>query len=210
MNNNSTAGNGTAPWDPNLLTPEQIDEINAVTGVTRVFSMLGSAFIVICFLALRRLRGQVSFLLIFILSICDFLSQVTDLVEEDAHDLVAIRSNGPPYTPRCYVQAIGNSFFDPASILWTTAIAATLYVTVKWRWDVEPTCKVMSILSAVCFGIPLILTVAAGAAGAFGPSSGWCFIVSSKGIWRFIVSRPVARNFACEVATAGLSSVRGA
>lgn len=188
MDSNSTSGNSTVPWNPNLLAPDQIDTINAVTGVTRVFSMLGSAFIVICFLALRRLRGSISFLLIFILSICDFLSQITDLVEEDAHDLVAIHSNGPPYTARCYVQAVGNSFFDPASILWTTAIACTLYATVKWRWNVEPTCQVMSILSLVCFGIPLILTVSAGAAGAFGPSSGWCFIVSQKAIWRFIVS----------------------
>lgn len=70
-------------------------------------------------------------------------------------------------------------------MLWTTAIAATLYMTVMWRKRIEDTWLTWAKFSAWCFGVPLLLTIIPGAAGAFGAAGSECWIKESKWGWRF-------------------------
>lgn len=62
-----------------------------------------------------------------------------------------------PVSGLCYTQAIGDSFFELSSVLWTSAIAETLYVSVVWRLRPEQVAALLPRFAAVCLGLPALL-----------------------------------------------------
>ena len=110
----------------------------------------------------------------------------------------------------CLAQAYMESFFELSSVLWTTAIAATLYMTVFLRiknpgattamrslWFpvaqphpspeyTLPAEAKMPIFVAVCYGVPLVMTIIPGAIGAYGPAGAWCWISRDYDYLRFV------------------------
>lgn len=180
---NSTWSNSTLGG----LTATQIDTIDKVSTVVQALSFVGSLFIIVTYLVLKKHRGALSFVLVFILSSVDLANQVTDMLEPNGEQIIAMRRDGAPYSAQCYIQSIGQGVLELSSVLWTTAMAATLYAVVEWKWEVRPTCQVLSWLSLVCFGVPVALTIAAGADGALGPSTSWCYVIDAKAYWRWIM-----------------------
>jgi cAMP receptor-like G-protein coupled receptor len=120
----------------NSLTASQISAISGLSAFSSVLSLCGSSFIIVCYLAFPNLR-KLSFSLVFLMSISDFWNQIFDLISPSTEDLVAMEANPNLVTPTCLAQAIGDNFFELSSVLWTTAIAWTLYATVMWRWQIE-------------------------------------------------------------------------
>lgn len=182
---NSTGNNSTSPAIG--LSAEQIDTVDKISTVVQILSLLGSLFIIVTYLFLKKHRGALSFVLVFILSSVDLANQITDMLEPSGEQILAMRQAGPPYSVQCYIQSVGQGVLELSSVLWTTAMCATLYAVVEWKWEVRPTCKVLSWLSLVCFGVPIALTIAAGADGALGPSTSWCYVTDAKAYWRWIL-----------------------
>lgn len=86
----------------------------------------------------------------------------------------------------CCVQAISESFFELASVLWTTAIAMFLYMSVFQRKTAQQVEATFKWLCLFCWGIPFILTLIPGAAGMYGGAGAWCWIKPGHVEWRFI------------------------
>jgi len=141
------------------------------------------AWSLVCARAPADLR-KFAFSLVAILSATDILNQVFDLIEPSSDNMIAMLDGSIPITTRCYVQAVGDSFFELSSVLWTTAIAATLYCTVIWRWTFENNVLTFLKFSAWCYGIPLVLTVAPAIDHAFGPAGAACWIKEEKAYWQ--------------------------
>jgi hypothetical protein len=167
------------------LSNEQISVITALSAVSSVLSLLGSLFIIACYVYFAKLR-KISFSLVFLLSCTDVWNQIFDLIAPSTEDLQRMQQDPSIVTTTCMAQAVGDNFFELASVLWTTAIAATLYMTVMWRKRIEDTWLTWAKYACWCYGIPLVLTIVPGAVGAFGASGSECWIKESHFAWRFI------------------------
>lgn len=169
---------------PNRLTIDQMDVVNDVSMAISVASLCGSLFILFCFFYFRNLR-KFSFKLVAILSFCDAFNQAFDLVQPSARDIIDMEQGITPVDVTCYVQAAGDTFFELSSVLWTTAIAATLYLTVQHKMKLEDSPVAMLCFCVVAFGLPAVVTIAPAVDHAFGPAGGWCWIIEEKAFWRF-------------------------
>jgi len=159
-----------------------------VASLTSSLSIVGSVFILACYAALPRLR-RLSFTLVAALSVTDVFNQLWDLIGPSAADLLAMQAEdgrGGHVTTLCMAQAVGDNFFELASVLWTAALAAHLYMAVIWRWKLSDTWSTVGKFAAVCYGVPLILTIVPGALKAFGPAGESCWIVDRLSYLRWV------------------------
>ena len=150
-----------------------------------------------------------------ILSATDFAAQILNFVSPSGSDLEAMAMGQKPVSALCYTQAIGDSFFELSSVLWTSAIAETLYVSVVWRLRPEQVAALLPRFAAVCLGLPALLAALpaldvggewggrlGGRGGftnanrpprlrlaAYGPAGGWCWITEEKQYWCVWVAR---------------------
>lgn len=118
------------------LDDDQVELISDISVAISVFSCIGSAFIVFCYLYFKHLR-TFAFKLVFILSCNDFFNQVGDFLLPSSKELDRMESGEMDVTGLCYVQAYTESFFELSSVLWTTAIAAHLYMSVFRRMSLK-------------------------------------------------------------------------
>jgi hypothetical protein len=166
------------------LTDAQLFAVQAASSAMSVLSFVGSSFIVACYLRFVALR-KFSFLLVAILSLTDIGSQVfAVLVSPSAADLDAMNAGGA-ITPVCLSQAIGSSFCELSSVLWTTAIATTLYLFVWRRMAPEEIERLLPRFVLVCCGVPLVMALLPLADASYGPSGAWCWIRASRPAWIF-------------------------
>jgi cAMP receptor-like G-protein coupled receptor len=166
------------------VTLSQLEAVIGVASLTSALSIVGSGFILVCYAALPRLR-RLSFTLVAALSVTDVFNQLWDLIGPPAADLARMQSGGA-VTTLCLAQSAGDNLFELASVLWTAAIAAHLYMTVIWRWRLPDTWATLGKFAAVCFTIPLILTIVPGAMGAFGPAGESCWITDDYAYMRWV------------------------
>lgn len=89
-------------------------------------------------------------------------------------------------TPQCYAQAVGLSFFELSSVLWTSTIATTLYLSVVRQLRQEQVEAWLPWFFVVCWGAPAILTALPFLDSAYGVAGSWCWIVESQDKWRLI------------------------
>lgn len=165
------------------LSRDQLGALGVLSTLASSASITGSLAILICFAALPRLR-TFAFTLVALLSATDIANQIFDLTRPSADDMYAM-SLGGPITRLCIFQSVMDNFFEIASVLATTAIASALYATVCRGAKLAFTWRTILLIAAVCYGIPLILTIAAGAGGAFGPSGASCWIKPTHPWWQF-------------------------
>jgi len=115
-----------------------------------ILSFLGSIFIVVTYIRFRRLRSF-AFKLVTFLSISDFIfysGKLLSLVEVSSANIQTL----------CNLQGLMINFGELASILWSAAIAFTLYSTVlkgKRNFEEEYNDKI----KLVALGIPAVLTL---------------------------------------------------
>lgn len=172
----------SAPSEPGL-TDSEIGWITALSDVASVASICGSVFILLVYARFPALR-RLSFTLVAALAATDILNQVFDLISPAPSDLRAMAAGEAPTSGLCLAQAIGDSFFELASVAWTACIAALLYVTVVWRWRLEDSWAVLARFAAAVVVFAAALTIAPGAAGAFGSGGTDCWIKPDYWGWR--------------------------
>lgn len=170
-----------------LLSPSQIAATQGVATFVSVLSFLGSLFIITCYFYFKNLR-KFAFKLVAILSLTDLLNQGVDMfISVPASELEQINSGAIEVTGLCYAQAILNSYFELSSVLWTTAIAATVYMFVSQRMSTEAVEGRLKYFIAYCCGIPLLLAILPLTDKAYGASGAWCWIKSDKIAWTFVI-----------------------
>lgn len=118
-------------------------------------------------------------------SVNDFLNQISVFLTPSPKSLDAMRTGEKPITSLCIAQAAMESFFELSSILWTSAIAATLYMSVFLRLPAVRIQSYFKYMVLICQGVPLLLTILPGALDKFGPAGAWCWIPSNYQGWRW-------------------------
>lgn len=167
------------------LSRSEIVLVEDISVAFAVLSLCGSLFIITCYARFRELR-TFAFMLVAILSATDAANLIFDLISPQPQDLEAMEAHEIAVTPQCYVQAVGNSAFQLSSVLWTSAIAMTLYLSVVQRMRPEQTEAFFPWFLVVCWGVPLVLAVLPFINSAYGAAGGWCWIVEEQIVWRFI------------------------
>ncbi|CAA6664644.1 unnamed protein product [Spirodela intermedia] len=136
------------------LTAGDRKVLAAVNLSASTLSLVGSAFIVLCYLLFKELR-KFSFTLIFF-------------------SLSRDPSNGF----FCYAQDYSAHFFCVASFLWTTTIAFTLHRTVvRHKTDVE---DLGSLFHLYVWGTSLALTVVRSIGNDYGRLGTWCWTETAR------------------------------
>ncbi|KAL9233959.1 hypothetical protein vseg_008890 [Gypsophila vaccaria] len=124
-------------------------------------SMLGSGFVLLCFLLLKDLRNKFSFKLVFFLALSDLLCSFFNII-------------GDPSTGFfCYAQGYSTHFFCVASFLWTTTIAFTLHRTVVLhKTDVD---AFEPLFHLFVWGSSLFMTILRSLANHHAHIRAWCW-----------------------------------
>jgi len=135
--------------------------LDAVGTGAAALSLVGSSFIVLCYLLFRELR-KFSFKLVFYLAVSDMFCSLFTIL------------GGPSNAFYCFALDYSAHFFCVASFLWTTTIAFTLHRTVvKHKTDVE---EFGSIFHLYVWGTSLATTVLRSIGSDYGRPGSWCWI----------------------------------
>lgn len=121
-----------------------------------------------------------------ILSFNDLLNQLADFLLPDTKDLDSPEAFRNP-TDLCVAQGALDTFAELSSVMWTTAIAFTLYMSVFKRMTADELKSKMVFFYAACYGLPIIAMVLPLALGAYGPAGAWCWIKDDFQWLRFVV-----------------------
>ncbi|KAG6423415.1 hypothetical protein SASPL_113811 [Salvia splendens] len=107
------------------LTAAERGILTAINSGASSLSLVGSGFIVLCYLLFKELR-KFSFKLVFFLALSDMFCSFFSIIGDPSKGYF------------CYAQGYATHFFCVASFLWTTTIAFTLHRTVvRHKTDVE-------------------------------------------------------------------------
>ncbi|XP_073526058.1 uncharacterized protein [Phyllobates terribilis] len=142
------------------LTASDRHILTAVNTGASSLSLIGSTFIVLCYLLFKELR-KFSFKLVFFLALSDMLCSFFNII-------------GDPSTGFfCYTQGYSTHFFCVASFLWTTTIAFTLHRTVvQHKTDVE---DLEPMFHLYVWGTSLVMTVLRSFGNHHGHVGVWCW-----------------------------------
>jgi hypothetical protein len=141
----------------------------------------------LCYFKFHDLRSF-AFRLVFLLSFSDFFNSIAGFFgDAGGNDETWLSA----HTSLCYVQGIMFSYFGSCSLLWNASIAFTLHKAFLLGDEEYSAAHIgtkMNKYLAVCFGVPLILTLLPLTSGSYGDTGGWCGIIYSDwGIaWRYI------------------------
>ncbi|XP_043720413.1 G-protein coupled receptor 1 [Telopea speciosissima] len=147
------------------LTVHDRQILTAVNAGASTFSLVGSSFIVLCYLLFKELR-KFSFKLVFFLALSDMLCSFFSMVGDPSKGLF------------CYAQGYSTHFFFVASFLWTTTIAFTLHRTVvRHKTDVE---DLEPMFHLYVWGTSLVLTVIRSIGNDPGRLGIWCWTETGR------------------------------
>lgn len=161
----------------NFSTGEQ----HAIFGVSTAFSVLsliGALSIIFSYYKFPKLR-KFSFKLVLFMSITDGFSCISYFLGSPTTD-----------TALCTLQGFLQQLFQLSSILWTTAIATTLYRAVVKQTGSQ---ELLPRFHLVCSGIPALFALLPLLTSSYGNTAAWCWIFvdpSSPAIgqvWRLLL-----------------------
>ncbi|MED6209839.1 glycolytic proteins transcriptional activator gcr1 [Stylosanthes scabra] len=145
------------------LTAHQRNILAGVNAGASSLSLVGSGFIVLCYLLFKELR-KFSFKLVFYLALSDMLCSFFSIVGDPSKGFF------------CSAQGYSTHFFCVASFLWTTTIAFTLHRTVvKHKTDVE---EFEAVFHLYVWGTSLAMTVIRSFGNDHRHLSAWCWTQS--------------------------------
>ncbi|KAL2897454.1 G-protein coupled receptor 1 [Bienertia sinuspersici] len=156
------------------LSANDREILATVNMVASSLSLLGSGFIVLCYLLFKELR-KFSFKLVFYLALSDMLCSFFNII-------------GDPSTGFfCYAQGYSTHFFCVASFLWTTTIAFTLHRTVvQHKADVE---DLEPVFHTYVWGTSLVMTIMRSIGNHHGHIRAWCWSQSGRcSFWDILCS----------------------
>eukprot|EP00632_Arachnochrysis_sp_CCMP2950_P002793 CAMPEP_0185708274 /NCGR_PEP_ID=MMETSP1164-20130828/26173_1 /TAXON_ID=1104430 /ORGANISM="Chrysoreinhardia sp, Strain CCMP2950" /LENGTH=428 /DNA_ID=CAMNT_0028375719 /DNA_START=21 /DNA_END=1307 /DNA_ORIENTATION=- len=152
--------------------------VGLAIGIASV-SAVGGVFVVTSFLKFDRVRGNFGFELVANMSACDLGACVT-------YFFGAPRDR----SPLCTSQAVVQSFFEMASVLFATVIATTLHVAIRRREAVDARAWRASVY-LYAYGAAAFLAVMPLTTSSYGSAGAWCWIRtkprSESHAWRFSV-----------------------
>ncbi|KAI5669593.1 hypothetical protein M9H77_19446 [Catharanthus roseus] len=126
------------------LTASDRQILTAVNTGASSLSLVGSGFIVLCYLLFKELR-KFSFKLVFFLALSDMFCSFFSIIGDPSKGFF------------CYAQGYTTHFFCVASFLWTTTIAFTLHRTVvRHKTDVE---DLEPVFHLYVWGTSIVMTV---------------------------------------------------
>lgn len=136
-------------------------QILAAAGIsTAALSLVGSSFIVLCYLLFKELR-KFSFKLVFFLALSDMFCSFFSIIRDPSNEFF------------CHTEDFSRHFFCVASFLWTTTIAFTLHRTVvKHKSDIE---EFGSVFHLYVWGTSLAMTVMRSIGSDSGKLGTWCW-----------------------------------
>jgi len=160
--------------------------IELVSGVTCILSIFGSLVIILTFAFAKKIRSKARELL-FHISMMDLMYSTANLVGlwlPYHENLINGNTSSPAYKTYhivCEVQAFVAIYGTVGSVLWTLGLAVYLYYMIVSR-DISIAKRVVRVLYAVCYLLPLYVTLWLLFAKRLGYSSnplsggGWCSI----------------------------------
>ncbi|PIN23990.1 hypothetical protein CDL12_03293 [Handroanthus impetiginosus] len=142
--------------------------LTAINTSASSFSLVGSGFIVLCYLLFKELR-KFSFKLVFFLALSDMFCSFFSIIGDPSKGYF------------CYAQGYTTHFFCVASFLWTTTIAFTLHRTVvRHKTDVE---DLEPMFHLYVWGTSVVMTVIRSIGNDHGHISrlgAWCWAQTGR------------------------------
>ena len=175
------AANNSTVYCQNGIPMAVLPSVQVVVGITCVLSMFGAVLIALSYLLIKEIRTKAREILVH-LSFMDFMVAAANFVgvvvnfDQYASDM---NHNNIAYI-LCVTQASFAMYGTLASILWTNAIAAYIYLRVMF--DKQPVARrAVYAFYIICYGLPLIMTLWYALKKKLGFSrfggSGWCSLV---------------------------------
>ncbi|KAL9264596.1 G-protein coupled receptor 1-like protein [Drosera capensis] len=148
------------------LTASQRQILAAVNTGASSLSLVGSGFIVLCYILFKELH-KFSFKLVFFLALSDILCSFFNIVSDPSTGFF------------CYAQGYSSHFFCVASFLWTTTVAFTLHRTVvQHKTDVE---DLEPMFHLYVWGTSLVMTLIRSIGNHHHPHLGtWCWTQTGR------------------------------
>ncbi|KAG8381760.1 hypothetical protein BUALT_Bualt05G0006000 [Buddleja alternifolia] len=150
------------------LTAAERGVLTAINTGASSLSLVGSAFIVLCYLLFKELR-KFSFKLVFFLALSDMFCSFFGIIGDPSKGFF------------CYAQGYTTHFFCVASFLWTTTIAFTLHRTVvRHKTDVE---DLEPMFHLYVWGTSVVVTVIRSIGNDHGHISrigAWCWAQTGR------------------------------
>jgi disulfide bond formation protein DsbB len=132
--------------------------------IPSVFSLFGTALVIITFVIFERLRKLRYAEIVFYIAINDFIASI-GTVMGTYHNSI-----------ECWYQGLATNFNYLVAIFWTNVIAYQLYAIVVKN---QECIKDMRRYHMVCWLVPLVVTLLPLTTNTYGEAddnSGWCFI----------------------------------
>ena len=178
----SLRGEGTSDEGFNNMgySPVELEAIRVAMDVALSLSLAGSLFIISMYIFFPDLRAF-AFKLIALMSLADVGKSICN-----SHPAYLL----PPNGVFCYIAAAGDTFCSLASVLWSSVIALSMYITVvRNNPSVE---QYQRYFHVYCWCLPLIIMPLPFSTDNYGPAQGWCWISADKGslwlgtLWRLL------------------------
>lgn len=161
----------------------------AVVGATCVLSMIGSAMIIVTYIAFKQLRNPTRHILVH-LSLMDFGVALANfigcVVYFDRYYYDHFKRYNDYNVPSlisysCTLQAAVAVTCNNSSVFWTVAVAVYLNFKIVTHSGYGKEKFLIIILAVVSYGIPVLLTIWLGWTNRLGfapyDSSGWCTLI---------------------------------
>lgn len=161
------------------FTDEQNAALSVINQVGGCLSLLGSSFIIICYLKFVNLRSF-AFKLVCYMAIATFFLSIA-----------AIIGNNHSHTI-CVVQAIIMSYFETSALIWAFLIAFVLhqaFLNLKETFQARMIDTYRNHFLLAGWGYPLLFTILPMTTNSYGEAGGWCWIIDDNPIdivWRFL------------------------
>ncbi|KAK7477158.1 hypothetical protein BaRGS_00031644 [Batillaria attramentaria] len=148
--------------------PGRCDTVIAVRKAAAAFSFIGCCFMIVVIWLFRRyvVFAQRMILYLSIGALCDSMAYLMSSNIEDGS--------------LCDFQAWWLTYFDWTVLLWVSCITFNLYMNVIKATE---TARFEWLYHAVCWAVPLLLSVLPFIGNHYGPAGAWCWIVEDIG-WR--------------------------
>jgi hypothetical protein len=172
---------------PPVFSESQAHQLEIMNVTVAAFSLVGSLFIVGCYYKLKDIRNF-AFHMVMCMAVSDIINAIGNLLGD--------AGGGNAYygatNPECNLQSVLTSFGELASILWSTAIAFTLWqAVVRNNPSFGPVGieKHTLVYHSIIWGITVLFTILPGTTKSYGDTGGWCWIINTRDVdiaWRFV------------------------
>jgi hypothetical protein len=157
-----------------MFAPQQQTAIDVTTKISSSLSLCGSlAYIWLYMTSSATQKRETQYSIIFFLSCIDVVCSLNFFVSSWLANNSAL----------CTFSGWLTQIFL-ATPLWNCCLSFHFYVRIVLRWNEVRARRLMQWYHALCWGLPLILSIPPVALDMMGPTITWCWITDSYGAYR--------------------------